>query len=96
MSSDMPDRHLNAESLTLGATVRARRRSLDLTQQDLADMADVGLRLVHEVEHDKDTIRLANRIRLLNALGLHLELASSTGARVGTKSQPGRRVPRQP
>jgi y4mF family transcriptional regulator len=70
---------------TLGDLVRGRRRTLGLTQQDLADLADVGVRLVHEVEHDADAVQMKNVVRLLAALGLHLEVAAGARDRVGTE-----------
>jgi HTH-type transcriptional regulator/antitoxin HipB len=73
---------------SLGAALRARRRSLDLTQEELADLAGVGLRLVHEVEHDKDTVQLVNLLRLLGALGLHLELTPGAADQVQTGRLP--------
>ncbi len=63
---------------TLGAAVRARRRELRLKQQDLADLAGVGVRLVHELENDHNAIRLDKLTAMLDALGLHLELARGT------------------
>ena len=80
----------NADSSvpSLGAALRARRRTLDLTQEELADLAGVGLRLVHEVEHDKDTVQLVNLLRLLGALGLHLELTPGAADRVQTGRLP--------
>lgn len=60
---------------TLGAAVRARRRALHLTQQDLADLAGVGVRLVHELENDHQAVQLSKLTALLDALGLHLQLA---------------------
>jgi HTH-type transcriptional regulator/antitoxin HipB len=73
---------------SLGAALRARRRTLDLTQEELADLAGVGLRLVHEVEHDKDTVQLVNLLRLLRALGLHLELTPGATDQVQTGRLP--------
>jgi len=64
----------------LGRVLRQRRRHLGLSQQDLADLADVGVRLVHEVERGSTGVRLVNLLRLLRALGLTLEL---TGPGVG-------------
>lgn len=70
------------------AAVRARRRALHLTQQDLADLADVGVRLVHEVEHGTTSVQLANLLQLLNALGLHLELARGAGDTIVAAEKP--------
>lgn len=77
-----PDLRSDTGSVTLGQAVRARRRALGLTQEATADLAGVGLRLVHEVEHGKGTVQLANLTRLLNALGLHLEVAAGGSDRV--------------
>jgi len=58
----------------LGGTIRSRRRALKLTQEDLSDISDVSLRLIHELEHSKETVQLATLIKVLSSLGLHLEL----------------------
>lgn len=72
----------------MGAALRSRRRTLELTQEELASLAGVGLRLVHEVEHDKDTVQLVNLLRLLSALGLHLELTPGAADLVQTGRLP--------
>lgn len=77
-----PDLSSSADHVTLGQAARARRRALGLTQETVADLAGVGLRLVHEVEHGKGTVQLANLTRLLHVLGLHLELAPGASDRV--------------
>lgn len=76
----MPDQAdgLRSSADSWGSVLRARRRALDLTQEELADLAGVGLRLVHEVEHDKETVQLVNLLRLVRVLGLHLELRPGT------------------
>lgn len=73
---------------TLGVAVRARRRELGLTQQDLADLAGVGVRLVHEVENDHQAVQLSKLTALLDALGLHLQLAP--GTQPSRETQPDR------
>ena len=90
MNQNRADLSFTADSSvpSLGVALRARRRSLDLTQEELADLAGVGLRLVHEVEHDKDTVQLVNLLRLLGALGLHLELTPGAADRVQTGRLP--------
>jgi HTH-type transcriptional regulator/antitoxin HipB len=87
-----PDLPQGAERSSLGATLRQRRRALRLSQQDLADLAEVGVRLVHEVEHDTDRVQLRNLLRLLHALGLHLQVAPGAADRVVTHrlDEPGR------
>jgi HTH-type transcriptional regulator / antitoxin HipB len=71
------DRRERAE--TLGAALRARRRALGLTQEEIADLAGVSLRFVHDAEHDKPSLQLDRLLLLLSALGLHLELKLGAG-----------------
>lgn len=87
------DLRQSTEENALGTAVRQRRRALRLSQQDLADLAEVGVRLVHEVEHGTDRVQLRNLLRLLHALGLHLEVASGAAHRVATHEldEPDRR-----
>jgi len=56
----------------LGAAIRARRLELDLTQEDLADVARVTLRFVSELERGKETAQFSGIRRILSALGLDL------------------------
>ncbi|SDK03320.1 transcriptional regulator, y4mF family [Bradyrhizobium sp. Rc2d] len=56
----------------LGATIRNRRTSLGLRQQDLALAANVGVRFIVDVENGKETSQLGLVLRLLQALGVRL------------------------
>lgn len=97
MVPDEPLMRSGAEGVSLGGAMRSRRRELRLTQQDLADLAEVGVRLVHEVERDADTVQLRNLLKLLTALGWHLELAVGATSRVATgtvTAAPGARAVR--
>jgi y4mF family transcriptional regulator len=55
--------------------VRARRRALGLTQQDLAELAGVSERFVRFVEQAKASVQLDALEAVLDALGLELRLA---------------------
>lgn len=57
----------------LGALIRRRRRELGLTQTEVADVANVNLRFVSELERGKPTARLENVMRVLATLGIELE-----------------------
>jgi HTH-type transcriptional regulator / antitoxin HipB len=59
----------------LGAAVRARRRKLGLTQAEVAGVARTGPRFIGDLEAGKPTVRLAEMLRVLGALGLDLELS---------------------
>jgi len=56
----------------LGAAIRARRLELELTQEELADVARVTLRFVSELERGKETAQFSGIRRILAALGLDL------------------------
>lgn len=49
--------------------VKSRRKSLDLTQRDLADRAGVGLRFVRDLEQGKKTLRLDKVDQVLSLFG---------------------------
>lgn len=75
---------------TLGATLRAVRKRLGLTQSDLALAAGVGLRFVVDLESGKSTVRLEQVLRVIDALGgsvmlsnLDAEPSSAAGASHG-------------
>lgn len=50
----------------------ARRKELRLTQQELADLAGVSPRFIHELENGKPTVRLDRLLAVANTLGLEL------------------------
>lgn len=59
---------------TWGAQVRARRRALGLSQQEVAELAGVAVRTVHAVEAGKATLRLDALLAVLDAVGLRMAL----------------------
>ena len=63
---------------TLGATLRAARKRLGLTQSDLALVAGVGLRFIVDLEGGKATVRLEQVLRVIDALGGSLALTGLT------------------
>ena len=56
----------------IGAEIRARRKRLLLTQEDVADLAGVNRRLVSEVERGAVSVTLRNLIAICRAVGLDL------------------------
>lgn len=56
----------------LAQDVRSRRKSLRLTQRDLADLSGASERFIRELEHGKLTVRLDVLTAVLQALGLEL------------------------
>ncbi len=61
----------------LAAAVRGQRQNLGLTQAQLAARAGVSRPWLSEVEAGKPTAEFGKVIRLLDALGLQLELVAS-------------------
>lgn len=64
--------HIMSVPTTIGQQVRSRRRQFRLTQAELADLAGVAVRTVHEIEHDKPSLRLDSLTAVLAVLGLEL------------------------
>ncbi len=54
---------------TLGNVLRIARKSLGLTQSQLALAAGVGLRFIVELEAGKPSLRIAQALRVINTLG---------------------------
>ena len=59
---------------TLGASLRAARKRMGLTQPDLALAAGVGVRFIVDLEGGKPTVRLEQVLRVIDALGGSLKL----------------------
>ncbi len=58
----------------LGASVRSRRESIGLRQDELALAAGVSTRVIHQIENGKSTSRLDSVVPVLDALGLTLAI----------------------
>jgi HTH-type transcriptional regulator / antitoxin HipB len=63
---------------SIGERIRAERRRQGLDQRTLAMVANVAVRSVHRVEHGEETVRLDVLLRILQALGLELDVHSRT------------------
>ena len=59
----------------VGRQIRNRRKSLRLTQDNLADLARCSPRFVRALETGKPGVRLDKVLDVLDALGLELHLA---------------------
>jgi len=62
----------------LGASIRDRRKSLRITQKDLAMTSGTGLRFIIDVEKGKPTCQIGKTLQVLQSLGLTLDLSSLT------------------
>lgn len=59
--------------MDLPSTIKTRRKALKISQEDLAQMADVGLATVKDIERGKANPSLATITRLLEVLGLEIK-----------------------
>jgi len=59
---------------TLADRVRSRRKDLDLSLEQVAQLAECGLKFVFALEHAKPTLRLDKVLDVLNVLGLDLDV----------------------
>ncbi len=57
-----------------GAQLRARRKSLKLSQTSLADVIGVNRRVLGQLEHGKGTVQLQIAIEAARAVGLDITL----------------------
>ena len=62
----------------LGSLIRAERKRLKVTQKELAMAAGTGLRFIIELERGKETTRIGNIFKVLQALGINV-LVDSPG-----------------
>jgi HTH-type transcriptional regulator/antitoxin HipB len=65
-------------SQALSGAVTSRRKQLNLTQEQLAELAGCGPVFVIDLEHAKPTLRLDKILAVLNVLGLELTVATRT------------------
>jgi transcriptional regulator with XRE-family HTH domain len=63
----------------LGREIRRARRGRGLRLEDLALGAGVGVRFLSELERGKPTVRLAETLRVLAALGLTVHVEDPRG-----------------
>ncbi|MDJ0316844.1 MULTISPECIES: helix-turn-helix domain-containing protein [Arthrobacter] len=65
------------DATDLGTTLRARRKSLHLTQNETADLADISTRVLSDLENGRATVRLDILTAVASALGMSLSLKVS-------------------
>jgi len=58
--------------MSLPIFIKERRKLLNLTQQDLADKAGVGIRFIRDLEQGKPTLRMDKVNQVLNLFGQEL------------------------
>lgn len=68
------------DSIALGRQIRDRRRSLHLTQDDLAELAGASPRFVRALEGGKPGVQMNKVLDVLDVLGLEIELTPRPSA----------------
>lgn len=58
---------------TIGEVVRSTRKSMKLTQPDLALTSGTGLRFIVDLENGKPTCQIGKALQVLNALGIGIQ-----------------------
>jgi y4mF family transcriptional regulator len=59
-----------SEPTVLGAAIRARRRALGITQDELAASIGVSRRVIGQLENGKETVHVGIVLRAARAVGL--------------------------
>jgi len=74
----------------IGEQVKSTRKSLAVTQRDLAMTSGTGLRFIIELEKGKPTCQLSKVLTVLNTLGIAITLTPpATALRPGQTAQEG-------
>ena len=58
----------------LGSIIRKQRKSLKLTQTQVAERCNTGVRFIVDLENGKPTIQMGKAIDLARALGIQIKL----------------------
>lgn len=56
------------------STIKARRKTLGINQEELSDLTDIGLRTIKGLESGKTNPTLKTITTILNTLGLELSI----------------------
>jgi len=64
---------------TIGELVKNTRKSMGVTQKDLAMTSGTGLRFIIEMEQGKPTCQLGKVLTVLQTLGIKIELVRPVG-----------------
>ena len=65
----------------IGSLIRATRKSLGVTQKDLALTSGTGLRFVIDLEKGKETCEIGKALTILHTLGIKLSLTPPAPAK---------------
>lgn len=71
----------------LGKTIRTVRKSMRVTQKDLALTSGTGLRFVIDLERGKETCQVGKTLRVLQTLGIKMTLTPPPAASATSKEE---------
>ena len=71
----------------LGETIRKVRRSLGVTQKDLALTSGTGLRFVIDLEKGKETCQIGKALLVVQTLGIRISLTPPPMASSATNKE---------
>ncbi len=74
----------NPESI--GTLARSTRKSLGVTQQELALTSGTGLRFIIDLERGKPTCQFGKALTVLQTLGIKIELIPPTASGAGVRA----------
>lgn len=60
-------------TMNLASTIRERRAELNISQSDLAQMADVGIATVKDIERGQGNPRLTTVVKIMEVLGMEMD-----------------------
>lgn len=63
------------DQIALGEYIRTERKRQNLTQEQLAALAGVGIRFLRELEKGKESCQIGLAFTVLSTLGLHLTIS---------------------
>lgn len=72
----------------IGQLVKKARKTLGVTQKDLALTSGTGLRFIIELEQGKPTCQIGKALTVLHTLGIKMELTLPAGGGAGEKVRP--------
>jgi HTH-type transcriptional regulator / antitoxin HipB len=79
MAAILPLGNMKHTPKTIGELVKTTRKSMGVTQKDLAMTSGTGLRFIIELEQGKPTCQLGKALTVLQTLGVKIELVPPAG-----------------
>ncbi len=58
----------------IGKLIRKKRKSMKLTQKDLADLCNLGTRFISDLENGKKTLEIEKVLKVIRNVGLYIDV----------------------